>query len=113
MSLPPCYLPPDDDPQAPKASPPDPTRRSFLVNSATVTAALFIPPALAAAPLSAAARPVAPGPAFDDSRAMPVALHVNGRVHDLRLDPRTTLLDALREHFDLTGTKKGCDQGAC
>jgi xanthine dehydrogenase YagT iron-sulfur-binding subunit len=31
----------------------------------------------------------------------------------LRLDPRTTLLDALREHLDLTGTKKGCDQGAC
>jgi xanthine dehydrogenase YagT iron-sulfur-binding subunit len=44
---------------------------------------------------------------------MPVSLNVNGRVHELRLDPRTTLLDALREHLDLTGTKKGCDQGAC
>ena len=34
-------------------------------------------------------------------------------VHALKLDPRTTLLDALREHLDITGPKKGCDQGAC
>ena len=40
-------------------------------------------------------------------------LNVNGKAHELLLDPRTTLLDALREHLDLTGTKKGCDQGAC
>ena len=38
---------------------------------------------------------------------------VNGRDHVLRLDPRVTLLDALRDVLDLTGTKKGCDQGAC
>jgi xanthine dehydrogenase YagT iron-sulfur-binding subunit len=38
---------------------------------------------------------------------------VNGRTHDLALDPRTSLLDLLREHLRLTGTKKGCDQGAC
>ncbi|MBN6058466.1 2Fe-2S iron-sulfur cluster binding domain-containing protein [Nonomuraea sp. RK-328] len=37
----------------------------------------------------------------------------NGQAHDLSLDPRTTLLDCLREHMGLTGTKKGCDQGAC
>jgi xanthine dehydrogenase YagT iron-sulfur-binding subunit len=42
-----------------------------------------------------------------------VALTVNGRPHVLDLDPRTTLLDALREHLALTGTKKGCDQGQC
>jgi xanthine dehydrogenase YagT iron-sulfur-binding subunit len=42
-----------------------------------------------------------------------VELQVNGRGHRLRLDPRTTLLDALREHLGLTGTKKGCDLGQC
>jgi xanthine dehydrogenase YagT iron-sulfur-binding subunit len=42
-----------------------------------------------------------------------VRLTVNGRQYALDLDPRTTLLDALREHLALTGTKKGCDQGQC
>jgi xanthine dehydrogenase YagT iron-sulfur-binding subunit len=42
-----------------------------------------------------------------------VNLTVNGTRHALRLDTRTTLLDLLREHLDLTGTKKGCDQGQC
>lgn len=42
-----------------------------------------------------------------------VRLRVNGEVHDLQLDSRVSLLDALREHLGLTGTKKGCDQGAC
>jgi xanthine dehydrogenase YagT iron-sulfur-binding subunit len=42
-----------------------------------------------------------------------VALRVNGKAHQLTLDPRTTLLDALRDHLDLPGTKKGCDMGAC
>jgi xanthine dehydrogenase YagT iron-sulfur-binding subunit len=42
-----------------------------------------------------------------------VAIQINGRSHTLTLDPRTTLLDALREHLGLTGTKKGCDQGQC
>jgi xanthine dehydrogenase YagT iron-sulfur-binding subunit len=44
---------------------------------------------------------------------VPVSLAVNGEVYDLALDPRTTLLDALREHVGLTGTKKGCDHGQC
>jgi xanthine dehydrogenase YagT iron-sulfur-binding subunit len=44
---------------------------------------------------------------------MPVSLTVNGRKQHLMLDPRTTLLDALREHLQLTGTKKGCDHGQC
>ena len=41
------------------------------------------------------------------------ALKVNGRLRQLDLDPRTSLLDALREHLHLTGTKKGCDHGQC
>lgn len=45
--------------------------------------------------------------------AMPVALTVNGTRHELTLDTRTTLLDTLREHLKLTGTKKGCDHGQC
>lgn len=44
---------------------------------------------------------------------LPVMLRVNGREHRLVLDARVTLLDALREHLGLTGTKKGCDHGAC
>ena len=42
-----------------------------------------------------------------------VVLWVNGTRHRLSLDHRTTVLDALREHLDLTGTKKGCDHGQC
>jgi xanthine dehydrogenase YagT iron-sulfur-binding subunit len=44
---------------------------------------------------------------------VPVTLRVNGVDHQLRLDPRVTLLDALRDVLGLTGTRKGCDQGAC
>ncbi|MBA8901721.1 (2Fe-2S)-binding protein [Phyllobacterium sp. P30BS-XVII] len=40
-------------------------------------------------------------------------LDINGRSRELAVEPRVTLLDALREHLDLTGTKKGCDQGQC
>ncbi|KRC82485.1 hypothetical protein ASE13_09455 [Sphingomonas sp. Root241] len=52
--------------------------------------------------------PVQPKPSM-----MPVAFEVNGRGHELEVDTRTTLLDALREHLKLTGTKKGCDHGQC
>ena len=45
--------------------------------------------------------------------AIPVTLTVNGKRHALRIDPRTTLLDCLREHLHLTGSKKGCDHGQC
>ncbi|HEY2625114.1 MAG TPA: 2Fe-2S iron-sulfur cluster-binding protein [Candidatus Udaeobacter sp.] len=45
--------------------------------------------------------------------AIPVTLTVNGKKYDLRIDPRTTLLDCLREHLRLTGSKKGCDHGQC
>jgi xanthine dehydrogenase YagT iron-sulfur-binding subunit len=49
----------------------------------------------------------------DASTSSGVELCVNGTRHRLSLDHRTTLLDALREHLDLTGTKKGCDRGQC
>ena len=45
--------------------------------------------------------------------SVPVSLEVNGRQHTVELEPRVSLLDALREHLDLTGSKKGCDQGTC
>jgi xanthine dehydrogenase YagT iron-sulfur-binding subunit len=47
------------------------------------------------------------------SESVSVTLRINGAEHRLSLDPRVTLLDALREHLHLTGTKKGCDQGQC
>lgn len=45
--------------------------------------------------------------------SIPVTLNVNGTAYDLEIDPRVTLLDALRERLGLTGTKKGCDRGEC
>jgi xanthine dehydrogenase YagT iron-sulfur-binding subunit len=42
-----------------------------------------------------------------------IILRINGAAHSLRIEPRVSLLDALREYLDLTGTKKGCNQGAC
>jgi xanthine dehydrogenase YagT iron-sulfur-binding subunit len=50
---------------------------------------------------------------IEDRIAVPVTLRINGVEHRLRLDPRTTLLDCLREYLFLTGTKKGCDHGQC
>lgn len=55
-------------------------------------------------------------PQFGPTRAsteVDLTLHVNGGARRLRLDSRVTLLDALRDQLELTGTKKGCDQGAC
>ncbi|MEU6847232.1 2Fe-2S iron-sulfur cluster-binding protein [Streptomyces sp. NPDC046716] len=49
----------------------------------------------------------------DNSASSTITLHVNGEKYTLPVDHRTTLLDALRERLDLTGTKKGCDQGQC
>ena len=53
------------------------------------------------------------GTATEQVLAVDVALKINGAPARLALDPRTTLLDALREHLALTGTKKGCDHGQC
>jgi xanthine dehydrogenase YagT iron-sulfur-binding subunit len=54
-----------------------------------------------------------PSEAGGFSSPVSVSLTVNGMPHDLSLDPRSSLLDVLREHLDLTGTKKGCDHGQC
>ena len=77
------------------------SRRGVLAGSAAAAA-------LAAAPQVEAQPAKAPAPA-----TMPVSLTVNGKRRDLTLDTRTTLLDSLREHLKLTGTKKGCDHGQC
>ncbi|TCU54614.1 xanthine dehydrogenase YagT iron-sulfur-binding subunit [Novosphingobium sp. PhB57] len=77
------------------------SRRGVLAGSAAAAA-------LAAAPPAEAQPAKAPAPAI-----MPVSLTINGKRRDLNLDTRTTLLDALREHLKLTGTKKGCDHGQC
>jgi len=61
----------------------------------------------------AAGRPTGLGGDDRQPTAVDVALRINAREHRLRLDTRTTLLDALREHLGLTGTKKGCDLGQC
>lgn len=52
-------------------------------------------------------------PISQNAATTPVTLKVNGKEHALSLDPRVTLLDALREHLNLTGAKKGCDHGQC
>jgi xanthine dehydrogenase YagT iron-sulfur-binding subunit len=71
------------------------------------------------APLARAVPPTTPEPASPPSTptppqtGLPVTLRINGAEHKLQLDPRTTLLDCLRENIGLTGTKKGCDHGQC
>ena len=55
----------------------------------------------------------APAQATDPRAPLLMTLRINGRDHRITLDPRTTLLDALREYVGLTGTKKGCDHGQC
>ncbi|MBH8571139.1 2Fe-2S iron-sulfur cluster binding domain-containing protein [Microvirga sp. STS02] len=57
-------------------------------------------------------QPLGP-PAPTLAPTQPVSLHINGQAHTLHIAPWTTLLDALREYLDLTGTKKGCDHGQC
>ncbi|KAB0677573.1 aldehyde dehydrogenase iron-sulfur subunit PaoA [Aureimonas leprariae] len=80
------------------------SRRELMVSGGACAAAATVGfPSLAEA---------LPTPA-DAVVAATVSLNVNGTSHDLDLDLRTTLLDALREHLRLTGTKKGCDHGHC
>ena len=74
-------------------------------------AATLAPRAVADGSPQAVASPVASSVA--SSGPMQIALNVNGRSTSLSVDPRVTLLDALREHMRLTGTKKGCDHGQC
>ena len=95
-----------------KMQPPNPTRRKFLLTSGSGVAASLVAgyvPALAkdtAGEMDAVEEPNIEG-------AVPITLRINGKEHSLRIDPRTTLLDCIRETVALTGTKKGCDHGQC
>jgi xanthine dehydrogenase YagT iron-sulfur-binding subunit len=88
------------------------SRRSFLSHFGAVGIAATAPP------IFASASPHAPSviearPADGVEAVVPVTLRINGKERDLKLDPRTTLLDCLRENLDMPGTKKGCDHGQC
>src|SRR5262245_29042534 len=102
----------DDDLQS---CTPDPTRRTFLLitgTSVAVSLAAAYVPALAtnaAGESGSASTGVEP----NVEGAVPITLRINGKDHQLRIDPRTTLLDCIRETVALTGTKKGCDHGQC
>jgi xanthine dehydrogenase YagT iron-sulfur-binding subunit len=85
------------------------SRRSFLAQ-------------LGAAGVAATASPLAHATATEAPEkesaavipgAVPVTLNINGKDYNVRLEPRVTLLDALRDHLQLFGTKKGCDHGQC
>ena len=102
----------DDDFQS---CPPDPTRRKFLLTTGSSVAASLAAayvPALANNSAGESESPSADsGPNIEG--AVPITLRINGKDHQLRIDPRTTLLDCIRETVALTGTKKGCDHGQC
>src|ERR1044072_8030580 len=81
-----------------------PTRREVVAGAAVVPIAMS---------MSSDATAQSRAGTGASSSAVSVNLTVNGTRHALTLDPRSTLLDVLREHLDLTGSKKGCDQGQC
>jgi xanthine dehydrogenase YagT iron-sulfur-binding subunit len=80
------------------------TRRGFLQSAGALAGTPLIPAAAAAA--HPASTPMAAG-------VVALTLRVNGQDHALHVEPRVTLLDALRDDLGLTGTKKGCDRGQC
>ncbi|AZO12060.1 MULTISPECIES: (2Fe-2S)-binding protein [unclassified Mesorhizobium] len=82
------------------------SRRRFMTGTASVAAAA---PMLAAPPKAEAQ----PAPASKLREPAVLSLRVNKQPYELSLDTRTSLLDALRDHIGLTGTKKGCDHGQC
>ncbi|WP_245479635.1 2Fe-2S iron-sulfur cluster-binding protein, partial [Hansschlegelia zhihuaiae] len=83
-----------------------PSRRDVLEGSTAACVAVYV----TAVPANAAPAPTPPTPAV---AGQAVRFKVNGVERALTIDPRTTLLDALREHLALTGSKKGCDHGQC
>jgi xanthine dehydrogenase YagT iron-sulfur-binding subunit len=84
---------------------PEITRRTLLARSAVAGS-------LAAIVIEPEARAQS-APAAVPAQAVPVTLRINGRDLALQLEPRVSLLDALRDYAGLTGTKKGCDRGSC
>jgi len=99
-----------DDPEAPRKKL---TRRRFLstAGSSAAAAALIGRATAAGVTERGPAAAVADGPTIEG--AVPVTLRINGKEQRLFVDPRTTLLDCVRETVALTGTKKGCDHGQC
>ena len=87
------------------------TRRLFLSTAGASAAAVAMAGCAPASHPTAERGAVADGPRIEG--AVPVTLRINGKEHRLVVDPRTTLLDCLRETVVLTGTKKGCDHGQC
>jgi xanthine dehydrogenase YagT iron-sulfur-binding subunit len=86
------------------------TRRGLMIGGALSVGAAAIPGVGSAQTPGATSPGAATTPAPVTSK---VALRVNGQRYEMNVDTRTTLLDLLREHMHLTGTKKGCDQGQC
>jgi xanthine dehydrogenase YagT iron-sulfur-binding subunit len=84
----------------------DISRRELLIVGALSVSAAALPSVAGAQGAASTSTSLAPV-------THKVSFRVNGKVHGLDLDTRTTLLDALREHLHLTGTKKGCDHGQC
>jgi xanthine dehydrogenase YagT iron-sulfur-binding subunit len=88
------------------------SRRNLLIAGAgTLVAPVFATATVAPATAQPAAEPLAASTGMPV--IMKVSFNVNGGARELELDTRTTLLDALREHLKLTGSKKGCDHGQC
>jgi xanthine dehydrogenase YagT iron-sulfur-binding subunit len=94
-----------DDPNNPSACEWPLSRRDFVKGATAVVGATTIAPTLVHA-ASAAAPP-------REAKPVPLTLTVNGKAEQMMIDPRTSLLDLLREDLKLTGTKKGCDHGQC
>jgi xanthine dehydrogenase YagT iron-sulfur-binding subunit len=86
------------------------SRRTFVLATLAAAALLALPSVVAATPANTSASLT---PTDDRPAMLPIELTINGKSHYLQLDPRTALLDALRENLHLTGTKKGCDHGQC
>jgi xanthine dehydrogenase YagT iron-sulfur-binding subunit len=98
-----------------QSDPLNPTRRKFLSTAGSTAAGAMI---VQYVPVhgNSASEQVSAAAAIDKPNiegAVPVTLRINGKDHQLHVDPRTTLLDCLRENIALTGTKKGCDHGQC
>ncbi len=95
-----------------KSAPTRVSRRHFLQSAATAAGVATLPALGAGTAAAAVARD--PRPAEPPvPAAVGITLRVNKQVHELTVEPRLTLLDALREHLSLAGTKKGCDRGQC
>jgi xanthine dehydrogenase YagT iron-sulfur-binding subunit len=101
--------------RGPEGTAADLTRRALLKLTAAGGGALVAGRLGPGAVPPVAAQPTEAATPLAEAAAAPVdvVLHVNGTEHQLTLDPRTTLLDALREQLQLTGTKKGCGLGQC